>query len=54
MGPHNKRMAELTEMIAIRLNSEQHRAVLLWAHQHDVTYSDVIRAAIEVMTGAKS
>jgi hypothetical protein len=47
-------MAELTEIIAIRLNQEQLQAIRIWAKQHNVNTSEVIRAAIEVMTGAKA
>jgi hypothetical protein len=46
-------MAELTNMIALRLNDEQMTAVRVFARTHDVGISDVIRAAIEQMTGAK-
>lgn len=41
-------------MIALRLNEEQMSAISTWARQHEVTISEVIRAAIEQMTGAKS
>jgi hypothetical protein len=41
-------------MIALRLNEEQMSAISTWAKQHDVSVSEVIRAAIEKMTGAKS
>lgn len=47
-------MAEKTNMIALRLNDEQMQAVLAWAKQHNSTTSDVIRFAIQVMTGAKN
>jgi hypothetical protein len=40
-------------LIALRLNSEQMLAVRQWAHQHDANVSQVIRSAIELMTGAK-
>lgn len=40
-------------LIALRLNSEQMLAVKQWAHQHDANVSQVIRSAIELMTGAK-
>ena len=46
-------MADLPNLIALRLNDEQMREVKRWAQQHDTTISDVIRSAIEVMTGAK-
>jgi len=40
-------------MIALRLNNEQMLAVKRWAHQHNANVSQVIRSAIELMTGAK-
>lgn len=40
-------------LIALRLNSEQLLAVKQWAYQHDSNVSEVIRVAIEMMTGAK-
>jgi predicted DNA binding CopG/RHH family protein len=40
-------------MIALRLNNEQMLAVRQWAHQHNANVSQVIRSAIELMTGAK-
>jgi predicted DNA binding CopG/RHH family protein len=40
-------------LIALRLNNEQMLAVKQWAHQHDANISQVIRSAIELMTGAK-
>jgi len=40
-------------MIALRLNNEQMLAVRQWAHQHNANISEVIRSAIELMTGAK-
>lgn len=46
-------MAEKSNMIALRLNNEQALAVKSWAETHNVSISDVIRAAIEKMTGAK-
>jgi len=46
-------MAELPNLIALRLNNEQMREIKRWAKQHNTTISDVIRSAIEVMTGAK-
>jgi hypothetical protein len=47
-------MAEKTNMIALRLNDEQMGAINQWSRQHEVSISQVIRAAIEQMTGAKS
>jgi hypothetical protein len=47
-------MAEKTNMIALRLNDEQMSAINQWSRQHEVSISQVIRAAIEQMTGAKS
>lgn len=46
-------MADLQEIISLRLNSEQLIAVKVWAQKHNVSISEVIRAAIEQMTGAK-
>lgn len=46
-------MPELNHMIALRLNNEQMSAIKSFAKTHDVTVSDVIRAALEQMTGAK-
>jgi predicted DNA binding CopG/RHH family protein len=40
-------------LIALRLNNEQMLAVRQWAHQHNSNVSQVIRSAIEHMTGAK-
>ena len=40
-------------MIALRLNNEQMLAVRQWAHQHNANVSQVIRSAIELMTGVK-
>lgn len=40
-------------LITLRLNNEQMMAVRQWAVQHNANISEVIRAAIEVMTGAK-
>lgn len=40
-------------MIALRLNAEQHLAVRQWAVHHESNVSEVIRIAIEMMTGAK-
>lgn len=47
-------MGEKSNLLAIRLNNEQLAAIHEWARQHEVTASEVIRAAIEQMTGAKS
>lgn len=41
-------------LIALRLNTEQMQAVKLFAKQHNASISEVIRTAIEMMTGAKS
>lgn len=41
-------------MIALRLNKEQWLTVHQYAKQHDTSVSQVIRYAIEMMTGAKS
>jgi hypothetical protein len=41
-------------LIALRLNNEQMREVKRWAKQHNASISQVIRSAIEMMTGAKS
>lgn len=52
-------MTEQTEdankgnMVALRLNNEQMQAVKQYAYQHNSNVSEVIRAAIELMTGAK-
>jgi predicted DNA binding CopG/RHH family protein len=40
-------------LIALRLNNEQMLAVRQWAVQHESNVSEVIRVAIEMMTGAK-
>ena len=40
-------------MIALRLSEEQLREVKRWAKQHNASVSEVIRIAIEMMTGAK-
>lgn len=40
-------------LVALRLNNEQMTAVRQWAYQHDSNISEVIRVAIEMMTGAK-
>ena len=41
-------------LIALRLNDEQMKEVKRWAKQHKSSVSEVIRIAIENMTGAKS
>ena len=41
-------------LVALRLNNEQMLAVKQWAHQHDSNVSQVIRAAIELMTKARA
>jgi hypothetical protein len=46
-------MAEKTNMIALRLNDEQMQTVQQWAKQHNSSVSEVIRLAIQMMTGAK-
>jgi uncharacterized protein (DUF1778 family) len=40
-------------LIALRLNDEQASAIKQWAKQHKSSVSEVIRCAIEIMTGAK-
>lgn len=40
-------------LIALRLNNEQMQAVKQFALQHNASVSQVIRSAIEIMTGAK-
>lgn len=40
-------------LIALRLNNEQMLAVKQFAVQHNASVSQVIRTAIEMMTGAK-
>jgi len=40
-------------MVALRLNDEQMLVVRQWAQQHGVNVSQVIRSAIELMTGVK-
>jgi hypothetical protein len=45
--------ADKTNLIALRLNNEQMREVIRWAKQHRSNTSEVIRVAIEMMTGAK-
>jgi hypothetical protein len=46
-------MADLNHMIALRLNDEQMKAIRVFSKTHNVSISDVIRAALEQMTGAK-
>lgn len=41
-------------LVALRLNDEQMKEVKRWAKQHKSSVSEVIRIAIENMTGAKS
>jgi predicted DNA binding CopG/RHH family protein len=41
-------------LIALRLNNEQMLAVRQYAAQHNANVSEVIRSAIELMTGAKA
>jgi hypothetical protein len=41
-------------LIALRLNNDQMQEVKRWAKQHKASVSQVIRSAIEMMTGAKS
>jgi hypothetical protein len=41
-------------LIALRLNDEQMKEIKRWAKQHKSSVSEVIRIAIENMTGAKS
>jgi hypothetical protein len=45
--------ADKTNLIALRLNDEQMREVNRWAKQHRSNISEVIRVAIEMMTGAR-
>ena len=40
-------------LVALRLNNEQMLAVKQGAHQHNANVGQVIRSAIELMTGAK-
>jgi len=40
-------------LVALRLNNEQMQAVKQFALQHNASVSQVIRSAIEIMTGAK-
>jgi predicted DNA binding CopG/RHH family protein len=47
-------MGDKSNMITLRLNDEQTHAINAWATTHGVSVSQVIRAAIEQMTGAKS
>jgi predicted DNA binding CopG/RHH family protein len=41
-------------LVALRLSNEQMVEVKRWAKQHNASISQVIRSAIEMMTGAKS
>jgi len=54
MSDESKAKENKENMIALRLNNEQMQAVRSWALQHDSNVSQVIRSAIEHMTGAKS
>lgn len=49
----DKQKENKDNLIALRLNNEQMSAVKAWAIKHDSNTSEVIRAAIEMMTGAK-
>lgn len=40
-------------LITFRLNNEQASTIKAWANRTGTSVSDVIRSAIEVMTGAK-
>jgi hypothetical protein len=40
-------------LIALRLNDEQMKTIKRWAKQHKSSVSEVIRIAVEMMTGAK-
>jgi hypothetical protein len=46
-------MADKSNLIALRVNDEQMRELNRWAKQHRGSVSEVIRIAIENMTGAK-
>ena len=48
-----KKKKNKKNMIDLQLNNEQMMAVRQWAHQHDSNISEVIRVALEMMTGAK-
>jgi uncharacterized protein (DUF1778 family) len=47
-------MGDKSNMITLRLNDDQAHAINSWATTHNVSVSQVIRAAIEKMTGAKA
>jgi hypothetical protein len=47
-------MSELTYMLNVRISEDQLQALQVYAHQHDASVSEVVRAAIEVLTGAKA
>jgi hypothetical protein len=49
----SKETTNKENMIALRLNAEQMLEVKRWAKQHNASVSQVIRSAIEMMTGAK-
>jgi len=49
----SKETTNKENMIALRLNAEQMLEVKRWAKQHNASISQVIRSAIEMMTGAK-
>lgn len=40
-------------LIALRLSDDQYKEIKRWAKQHNSSVSEVIRVAIEMMTGAK-
>jgi hypothetical protein len=46
-------MSELANMLNVRVSDEQMQALQVYALQHDASVSEVVRAAIEVLTGAK-
>lgn len=46
-------MSELANMLNVRVSDEQMQALQIYALQHDASVSEVVRAAIEVLTGAK-
>jgi hypothetical protein len=49
----SKETTNKDNMLALRLNNEQMLEVKRWAKQHNASVSQVIRSAIEMMTGAK-
>ena len=49
MSDHNNK----DNLIALRLNNEQMKEIKRWAKQHEASVSEVIRIAVEMMTGAK-